>query len=198
MAWRGLACFDMRCCQIASLRFCHGYTPWARWQKPKGCIHSKSVAVAASADSFELSSQVGCCRSLQGSGGWWLVIALVGCFLEEAAAMTVKIQARIGGGALRIVGRCTGRWYGWHARFERGISQTVTVLRECRACCAFAGGRHGGRQGQGREGLGHAVDGVRGVWLPPERPARAGRGAGGRRQGRVGAGRALVGLRSGN
>ena len=39
----------MSCCQIASLRFCHGYTPWARWQKPKGCIHSKSAAVAASA-----------------------------------------------------------------------------------------------------------------------------------------------------
>ena len=43
----------------------------------KGCSHSKSAAVAASADSFELSSQVGCCRNLQGSGRWWLVISLV-------------------------------------------------------------------------------------------------------------------------
>ena len=29
----------MRGCQIALLRFCHGYTPWFRWQPPKGCIH---------------------------------------------------------------------------------------------------------------------------------------------------------------
>ena len=81
---------QMSCCQIASLGFCHGYTPWLQWQTPKRCIQSKSAAVAASADSFELSSQVGCCRSLQGSGGWWLVIALVGRHLGQAAAMTAS------------------------------------------------------------------------------------------------------------
>ena len=77
----------MICFQLNTKR---GYTPRFRWQAPKGCSHSKSAAVAASADSFELLSQVGCCRSLQGSGGWWLVIALVGRHLGQAAAMTAS------------------------------------------------------------------------------------------------------------
>ena len=60
-------------------------------------------------DSFELLSQVGCCRSLQGSCRWWLVIALVGRHLGQVAAMiTSKWHKGSGGGAPRIAGYLQG------------------------------------------------------------------------------------------
>ena len=109
-----LECGHVSCCQTALLRFCHGYTPWFRWQPPKGCSHSNSAAAVllqrpqtaetSYCKSSRLLSQPPGIRRLvighcPGRPPSW-----------QSAAMTASKMARgSGGGAPRIAGGLEGR-----------------------------------------------------------------------------------------
>ena len=85
----------MSCCQIASLRFCHGYTPWFRWQTPRG-VSTRSRLLSQppqTGSNSEVKSAAVAASRDEAAGGWsspWsaAILASVSLVKGQAAAIT--------------------------------------------------------------------------------------------------------------